>query len=66
MSGPGAARRRMPACRARAFERLSRDSVTAFFSCGAQWAAYFAAFEKQAVPTDALGNPLPDAGPITR
>ncbi|MBR7891503.1 DUF2278 family protein [Burkholderia multivorans] len=31
-----------------------------------QWAAYFAAFEKQAVPTDALGNPLPDAGPITR
>ncbi|MDE1179756.1 DUF2278 family protein [Paraburkholderia sp.] len=33
---------------------------------GAQWAAYFAAFERQAVPTDALGNPLPDAGPITR
>lgn len=31
-----------------------------------QWAAYFAAFEQQAVPTDALGNPLPCAGPITR
>ncbi|MGS0893778.1 DUF2278 family protein [Burkholderia stagnalis] len=31
-----------------------------------QWAAYFAAFEQQAVPTDALGNPLPGAGPITR
>ncbi|WP_323121009.1 DUF2278 family protein [Burkholderia alba] len=33
---------------------------------GAQWAAYFAAFEQQAVPTDSLGNPLPGAGPIAR
>lgn len=32
---------------------------------GAKWAAYFAAFEQQAVPTDDLGNPLPGAGPIT-
>lgn len=31
---------------------------------GTQWAAYFAAFEGQALPTDALGNPLPDAKPI--
>ncbi|KVE39362.1 DUF2278 family protein [Burkholderia sp. TSV86] len=30
-----------------------------------QWAAYFAAFEQQAVPTDALGNPQPGSGPIT-
>ncbi|KVW36288.1 DUF2278 family protein [Burkholderia ubonensis] len=30
-----------------------------------QWAAYFAAFEQQTVPTDALGNPLPGAEPIT-
>jgi uncharacterized protein YukJ len=33
---------------------------------GTQWAAYFAAFEKQEVPTDALGNPLPNGGPISR
>lgn len=32
---------------------------------GPQWAAYFAAFEQQAVPTDGLGNPLPGAGPIS-
>lgn len=32
---------------------------------GAQWSAYFAAFQQQRVPTDNLGNPLPDAGPIT-
>ncbi|KVD70322.1 hypothetical protein WS62_12460 [Burkholderia sp. ABCPW 14] len=32
---------------------------------GEQWAAYFAAFEQQAVPTDSLGNPLPGAGPIS-
>ncbi|WP_144147432.1 DUF2278 family protein [Paraburkholderia sp. BCC1884] len=31
---------------------------------GAQWTAYFAAFQQQRVPTDDLGNPLPDAKPI--
>lgn len=30
-----------------------------------QWAAYFAAFEQQLLPTDALGNPAPGAMPIT-
>jgi len=30
------------------------------------WAAYFAAFEQQAVPTDDLGNPTDGAQPITR
>jgi uncharacterized protein YukJ len=30
------------------------------------WAAYFAAFEQQGVPTDALGNPNAGAGPIDR
>jgi uncharacterized protein YukJ len=29
-----------------------------------EWAAYFAAFNKQLVPTDDLGNPLPNAQPI--
>jgi uncharacterized protein YukJ len=29
-----------------------------------EWAAYFAAFSQQLVPTDDLGNPLADAGPI--
>jgi uncharacterized protein YukJ len=29
-----------------------------------EWAAYFAAFNKQFVPTDDLGNPAPGAGPI--
>jgi uncharacterized protein YukJ len=29
-----------------------------------QWAAYFSAFSKQLVPTDDLGNPLPEAEPI--
>lgn len=28
------------------------------------WAAYFSAFEKQYVPTDDLGNPLPGSAPI--
>jgi uncharacterized protein YukJ len=28
------------------------------------WAAYFAAFNQQLVPTDDLGNPLPNAAPI--
>lgn len=32
----------------------------------AGWAAYFAAFEQQAVPTDALGNPISGARPIDR
>ncbi len=32
----------------------------------AHWAAYFAAFDQQTVPTDALGNPQPGGGPITR
>lgn len=31
---------------------------------GAQWIAYFAAFQQQRVPTDDLGNPLPNAEPI--
>jgi uncharacterized protein YukJ len=26
-----------------------------------EWAAYFAAFNQQLVPTDELGNPLPGA-----
>ncbi len=30
------------------------------------WAAYFAAFEQQAVPTDALGNPISGARTIDR
>jgi uncharacterized protein YukJ len=30
----------------------------------AEWAAYFAAFNQQLVPTDDLGNPVADAGPI--
>jgi uncharacterized protein YukJ len=29
-----------------------------------EWAAYFAAFNQQLVPTDELGNPLADAGTI--
>src|SRR5262249_25739868 len=29
-----------------------------------EWAAYFAAFEQQLVPTDELGNPAPNAKPI--
>ena len=29
-----------------------------------EWAAYFAAFEQQLVPTDGLGNPAPNAKPI--
>jgi uncharacterized protein YukJ len=29
-----------------------------------EWAAYFAAFNQQLVPTDELGNPLADAEPI--
>jgi uncharacterized protein YukJ len=29
-----------------------------------EWAAYFAAFDQQLVPTDDLGNPTPGAGPI--
>jgi uncharacterized protein YukJ len=29
-----------------------------------EWAAYFAAFNQQLVPTDQLGNPKPDAKPI--
>ena len=29
-----------------------------------EWAAYFAAFNQQLVPTDELGNPLADASPI--
>jgi hypothetical protein len=29
-----------------------------------EWAAYFAAFNKQHVPTDDLGNPLPDSATI--
>ena len=29
-----------------------------------QCAAYFSAFEQQWVPTDDLGNPVPDAKPI--
>jgi uncharacterized protein YukJ len=29
-----------------------------------EWAAYFAAFDQQLVPTDKLGNPTPDAKPI--
>jgi uncharacterized protein YukJ len=32
---------------------------------GPGWAAYFAAFNQQAVPTDDLGNPAPGAGTIT-
>jgi uncharacterized protein YukJ len=31
----------------------------------AAWAAYFAAFQQQYVPTDDLGNPMPDSKPIT-
>jgi len=30
------------------------------------WAAYFAAFERQAVPTDALGNPISGGRSIDR
>jgi uncharacterized protein YukJ len=32
----------------------------------AGWAAYFAAFEQQLVPTDALGNPISGSHPIDR
>jgi uncharacterized protein YukJ len=32
----------------------------------AAWAAYFAAFEQQVVPTDALGNPTSGSRPIDR
>ena len=32
----------------------------------AGWAAYFAAFQQQAVPTDPLGNPISGAKPIDR
>ena len=28
------------------------------------WAAYFSAFTQQLVPTDDLGNPVPEASPI--
>jgi uncharacterized protein YukJ len=31
---------------------------------GPEWAAYFAAFDQQLVPTDDLGNPTPGAAPI--
>ncbi len=31
-----------------------------------EWAAYFAAFSQQLVPTDDLGNPVAGAGPIGR
>ncbi len=30
-----------------------------------EWAAYFAAFTQQLVPTDSLGNPTPAAAPLT-
>ena len=33
---------------------------------GSAWAAYFAAFEQQAVPTDNLGNPMSGSRPINR
>lgn len=42
------------------------DGAVIFALPGDRWAAYFAAFEKQFLPTDDLGNPKPDSKPIAQ
>ena len=53
---PGRARRGKP--------RTVWELLTQVEPALTEWAAYFAAFDQQLVPTDELGNPLADAGSI--
>ncbi|MET2831215.1 DUF2278 family protein [Mesorhizobium shangrilense] len=41
-----------------------QDGAVLFATSADRWAGYFAAFEHQLVPTDALGNPTADSKPI--
>lgn len=41
-----------------------QDGAVFFASSDDRWAAYFAAFEHQLVPTDLLGNPTPERKPV--